>query len=86
MLVSKGMYQEKFLSELLREMGVSYAVLAGPHLAAEIESDLPTRSTIASQNADHFHQLQQYFPNPNFLNNPDLVSLASVFKNIAASK
>ena len=49
-----------------------------------LESDLPTRSTIASQNADHFHQLQQYFPNPNFLNNPDLVSLASVFKNIAA--
>ena len=84
LLVSKGMYQEKFLSELLREMGISYAVLAGPHLAAEIESDLPTRSTIASQNADHFHQLQQYFPNPNFLNNPDLVSLASVFKNIAA--
>ena len=84
LLVSKGMFQEKFLSELLKEMGISYAVLAGPHFAAEIESDLPTRSTIASQNADHFDQLKGYFPNPNFLNNPDLVCLASVFKNIAA--
>ena len=32
LLVSKGMYKEKFLSELLREMGISYAVLVGPHL------------------------------------------------------
>lgn len=101
LLVSKGMSENKFLTEILEEIILNsssylcpsalstsrlleYCLLIGPHLADELGAGLPTRSTLASIKYSHFEELRQYFPNCTFSDNPHLMSLASVFKNIVA--
>lgn len=84
LLVSKGMSEKLFLSEIMQSMGIDYAVLAGPHLAHELKEGLPTRSTIATLNESDFEELKTYFPSCVRSDNPHLISLAGVFKNIAA--
>lgn len=88
LLVSKGMIQYKdnglLPTEWIEKLGMDYAFLSGPHLASELQQNLPTMSSIATQNELYFHELGRYFPSSSHMLNPHFVSLAGVVKNITA--
>jgi glycerol-3-phosphate dehydrogenase len=85
LFVSKGIISDGLLvSEWAEKNNLTYAVIAGPHLASEIVQNLPTMCTIATKNQNMFSDIQNYFPCASYSNNPHLTCLAGVLKNIIA--
>jgi glycerol-3-phosphate dehydrogenase len=88
LFVSKGIvrvnHESQLVSEWARKNQYTFAYLAGPHLASELQAGLPSMSTIATTDRSVYDEISKYFLNPIYSQQVDLICLAGVVKNIIA--